>query len=407
MKQNPLVRYTLRTLEMSNIPSRCVTLPCEDWSWCDLGLRRNILGMTPKEILAKSPVRTLEKQTIYYVTDGFRCTYIAMMVNEDELLFCGPVMFETISENHMREILIQQQIPESLQKKVSDYCYNVPNNSITQHIDILFIPLAEELYGKGNFKINNISSSDPINWHEYQNNLFNISDVPFENMRLIENRYQIENEILAAVCNGNEEQALELNRHHFPIPPRMTNELRDQKDYAIAFDTLLRKSAEQAGVHPIHTDSMSNLHVKQIEQLTSIDNIFSYQNQIIHNYCRLIRLYTLKNYSPMVQKVLTYIDTNLCADLSLKAFSEYLSVNASYLSALFKKEVGISLTEYVNQKRILYAQRLMVTTNLPVKSVAQQCGIPDIYYFSRMFKKISGITPKKYRETATFQDTIK
>lgn len=109
----------------------------------------------------------------------------------------------------------------------------------------------------------------------------------------------------------------------------------------------------------------------------------------------------------MIQKVLTYVDTNLCADLSLKAFSEYLSVNASYLSTLFKKEMGVSLTDYVNQKRILHAQRLLVSTDLPIKTVANQCGIPDVYYFSRIFKKISSITPKSFRETATFSDIIK
>ncbi|MDO4337119.1 MAG: AraC family transcriptional regulator [Eubacteriales bacterium] len=233
-----------------------------------------------------------------------------------------------------------------------------------------------------------------------QNNLPDISDAPFENMRMLEKQRQIENEILAAVCNGNEERALELNRYYFSSSLCTEENLRAQKDFAIAFDTLLRKSAEQAGVHPVHTDSMSDFHVKQIEQFTCRDDSLSYQDQIIHNYCTLIHLYSTKSYSRKIQRILTFIDTNLRADLSLKTFSEYLSVNSSYLSARFKKEVGLSLTEYVNQKRILYAQSLLATTNLPLKSVAQQCGIPDIYYFSRLFKKITGITPKKYREAA-------
>lgn len=396
----------LRILEMNYISARCVSIPCEDWTWCDLGLRKTILGMSPEEILEESPIRVIEPQTIYYIVDGFQCIYTILMLDEHELLFCGPIMSETLTAKRMRGILARQKIPEDLHQKVSDYCYNVPHNPVNQHLNTLFIALAEELYGKGHFQFKHINSSDPINWHEFQKNQFHVSDVPFENIHLMEQRYYFENEIISAVRSANEKQALGLyiKAQQFILPPRMTNELRDQKDYMITFNTLLRKAAEQSGVHPIQIDSVSNSHVKQIEELTSVDSAFPYANQMIVNYCRLIRRFTLKNHSLTIQKVLTYIDTNLCADLSLRTFSENLSVNASYLSTLFKKEMGISLTEYVNQKRILHAQRLIVSTNLPVKSIAQQCGIPDVCYFSRMFKKISGITPKEYRETVMFHN---
>ena len=81
-----------------------------------------------------------------------------------------------------------------------------------------------------------------------------------------------------------------------------------------------------------------------------------------------------------------------------------MSVNASYLSTLFKKEMGMPLTDYVNRQRIELSQRLLLSTDMPIKSVALQCGIPDVYYFSRLFKRIVGTTPKVYRETSTFQN---
>ncbi|MCD7736856.1 MAG: AraC family transcriptional regulator [Lachnospiraceae bacterium] len=135
-----------------------------------------------------------------------------------------------------------------------------------------------------------------------------------------------------------------------------------------------------------------------IEQLTSVEKCRSFLNDCIRHYCQLVRKYTLGKYSALTSKVLTYISTDLSANLSLKTFADLLSVSPNYLSALFKKEVGISLTEYVNRSRIQYAQRLLVSTTLPLKTIAQQCGIPDIYYFSRLFKRITGTTPKAYRE---------
>lgn len=409
MKQDQLISFIQRVLKMYYIPSRLVALPCDDWSWCDLGLRSTILGMSSEEMLRISPVKSLLPQTIYHIVDGFQCMYSALLLSEDELLFCGPVMSEAITSSRMQQILEQQRIPDELHEMVTHYCYSISNNPMNQHHENVLIALAEELYGKDNFTVKYLNGAQFQVWHDFLDNQLNVSDVPFENIRLIETRYDLENALIDAVRNANEEKALEMENLFCQVilPPRLVNLLRDQKDLTITFNTLLRKAAEQAGVHPIHIDSISTSHIKQIEEVVNIDQLNTLRPQIVKDYCDLIRRYTLKDHSPMIQKVLTYVDTNLCADLSLKAFSEYLSVNASYLSTLFKKEMGVSLTDYVNQKRILHAQRLLVSTDLPIKTVANQCGIPDVYYFSRIFKKISSITPKSFRETATFSDIIK
>lgn len=120
----------------------------------------------------------------------------------------------------------------------------------------------------------------------------------------------------------------------------------------------------------------------------------------MRSYCRFIKEYALPAYSPPVRRAVACIKSDLTADLSLKTLSGQINVNSSYLSALFKKEVGITLTEYVNRSRIDCARRLLSVTDLPTKSIALQCGLPDVSYFSRLFKRITGVTPKVYREKA-------
>ena len=68
------------------------------------------------------------------------------------------------------------------------------------------------------------------------------------------------------------------------------------------------------------------------------------------------------------------------------------------LSALFKKETGKPLTEYVTRKRVEHAAYLLRSTSMQVQTVAQQCGILDVNYFAKMFKRYTGKTPKEYRE---------
>ena len=72
-------------------------------------------------------------------------------------------------------------------------------------------------------------------------------------------------------------------------------------------------------------------------------------------------------------------------------------ISPSYLSTLFKKETGKTLTDYVQQRRVGYARQLLASTKLQVQTIAQYCGIPDVNYFSKTFKKYAGMTPMEYR----------
>lgn len=105
----------------------------------------------------------------------------------------------------------------------------------------------------------------------------------------------------------------------------------------------------------------------------------------------------MKGFSLLVQKVVTRIDSDLTADLSLKTQAQLLNVNASYLSTLFKKETGMTLTDYVNKKRMENAVFLLNSTNMQIQNIAQYCGIPDVNYFTKIFKKYIWKTPKEYR----------
>ena len=73
-------------------------------------------------------------------------------------------------------------------------------------------------------------------------------------------------------------------------------------------------------------------------------------------------------------------------------------ISAGYLSAVFKKEMGKTLTDYVKEKRMQKARKLLETTHLQIQTVAGHCGIMDVQYFSKMFKKETGMTPQEYRK---------
>lgn len=400
--KNTSIDFVYQFLKINHIPVRFIQPPCDNLTWLDMGLRESILhsDVSSSTDELNHWLATLQKNKIYHTTDDFQCNYtLIRLPDSDEMLVCGPVLFEEIRAARLTQICDKLNVPEELRDQIRDYYYRVVFIPAQTLYLSVFTILGNQLFGENNYEAiysDFGSMKELFQSYEYY---YRVPDKPFLSIQMIEERYELENATLNAVANGNESKALASCARWTAhvIPQRLANELRDSKDYMITLNTLLRKTVEQAGVHPIHIDSVSNRNIQLIEQLSSIEQCRSFRSKMIRSYCLLVRKHNLKDYSLLTQKIITYVDTELCADLSLKALSERLSVNASYLSTLFKKEMGMSLTDFVNHRRISHAQKLLISTEMPIKSVALKCGIPDIYYFSRLFKRITGTTPKAYR----------
>ena len=221
------------------------------------------------------------------------------------------------------------------------------------------------------------------------------------NMDAMKKRYDYENELMKAVSEGNTHKAemMIMSFSSLSFEDRVTDKLRNIKNYCIVTNTLLRKAAQNGGVHPLYLDSVSSDFARKIENLRSVAQALDFMPYIVKTYCRLVKKHSFSKYSALVQRVIIKIESDLTADLSLSALSAICNVTPAYLSSVFKKETGQSLTDYVNKKRIETAKHLLKNTNLQIQTVAQHCGILDLHYFSRMFKKYAGQTPSEYRAT--------
>lgn len=223
--------------------------------------------------------------------------------------------------------------------------------------------------------------------------------VSFDEVQAVERRYAFENELMESVAKGQLEKAAVLSKalSKADFPSRADDLLQSIKHYAIITNTLLRKAAQKGGVHPTKLHSISSGFAEDIEKLTDVEAARSLLGQMVLNYCRLVRKHTVTSYSPPVQRAVACIDADLTAELSLRTLASALNISSSYLSTMFKKETGQTLTGYIHEKRILHAMHLLQTTNLQVQIIAQQCGMTDVHYFSKVFKKFAGLSPREYR----------
>ncbi len=338
---------------------------------------------------------------VYRLEDPFDCRYLYLQLPErprEAVLVIGPYLPETFTEQQLLERAEAEGLPPSLLPELIRCYGNVPLLAESSHLFLLLESFCERLWGPGSVTMEDLG--------QYRLTLpldkkgSNAEQTELWNIQMLEQRYRYENELMDAVARGQIHKGSQLfaSMSTFFFEQRTSDVLRNAKNYCIIMNTILRKAAERGGVHPMYLDWTSSAYAIRIEHAPHADAIPALMSEMFQGYCRLVQDHTTRQYSPPVQKAVLYIDANLSENLSLHSLAEKLSVSAGYLSTLFKQQTGKTLTNYVNHRRMEYACYLLRTTRLQIQTVAQHCGIVDVQYFSKIFKRHTGLTPKAYRQ---------
>lgn len=370
----------------------------------DFGLRllmdlKNEYNKTFYEIFGK-----IEEMTVYTFTDIFECSYIIFLLPDsaNKILIVGPFLKTVITKNDL--VFLCEKINPYFKdvRLIENYFGAIPYLSDSTVFLGLIDAFCETV--SNNKQLNYVETEGENNdflgvlqKEEYD---FSDEEKTLLNMKMMEKRYAFENELISAVSRGqlHSVEKILTNFSDFAFEERLNDKLRNYKNYCIIMNTLFRKAAESGGVHPLYIDRVSSGFAKEIESITNISAVPALMTKFTRKYCNLVRENSIKNYSAPVQKAIIFIDSDLTADLNLNHLAEIQNISPAYLSNLFHKETGETLTEFVNKRRINYARKLLDTSSLQIQTIALRCGIVDVHYFSRTFKKYVGKTPKEYRD---------
>lgn len=100
----------------------------------------------------------------------------------------------------------------------------------------------------------------------------------------------------------------------------------------------------------------------------------------------------------ILQRILSYVDENLTEQLTREDIAHNVHFHPAYLSRFFRKKTGLSLSEYIVQKRIAYAKELLSGSEMKVSHIISHLGYDNLSHFTRTFKKMTGCTPQQYRK---------
>ena len=344
-------------------------------------------------------------ETVYKIRDGLNRCYRYLVLPDGKnstILFIGPYFDTPIQPSDPLEAAERIGILPKSQRYFNEYYSSIPLLEEGNYLFIMLDTFCERLWNRPSFAIidRNQEHQIPISplYKASKNDDF---DGTLVRMKTMETRYAFENELMRSVTLGqiHKEEQLFPSFSEYSFEKRTADPLRNAKNYCIIMNTLLRKAAEQGGVHPLYLNSVSSEFAVKIEQLSFLTENAYLMREMFRTYCRLVRKHSMKDYSLLVQKTILLIDSDLSADLTLSTLAHQQNVTAGYLATVFKRETGKTVSEYIRLRRVKHASYLLATTHLQVQTVALHCGIMDVQYFSKIFKKETGKTPKEYRET--------
>lgn len=168
-------------------------------------------------------------------------------------------------------------------------------------------------------------------------------------------------------------------------------ELNAQCEYAL--------SCALPKIHPFYLSAIQAQNMTSINSCHNIEHLKKLSTNIVDHFCRLATASQgLANCSALTANIIAYIDQHLHEQITLQNIAEKYQKNKSYLSALFKRETGLTITQYTNIRRLEEAAWLLRSSNMPIQQVSENTGYNDVSYFDKLFYKQYHLTPIQYRK---------
>lgn len=202
------------------------------------------------------------------------------------------------------------------------------------------------------------------------------------------------------IKEGNKEGLIRHLNTFIPKPGVLSKKshLRNQKNLAICKITVATRAAMEGGLHPEVAFTTSNLYIQQLEELSEINKVSNLLFECLCNFADSVSQCKEQKYSKAITVCQNYIFKHIYEEITLLQLAEIVDLHPAYLSQLFKKEVGMLLSEYIQRERLEEVKKLLILSDYSLGEICTRLNFYDQSYFTRIFKKYTGVTPKRYRD---------
>jgi AraC-like DNA-binding protein len=342
-------------------------------------------------------LRNKSPNDFFFHTDDLQLSYLGVGSWEKAFykgtIIVGPFLSDSPDEVFISNIIERNKLPLGHKQLIEQYykTLTILNLAAYKSIGYMLVNLAVRpvidanmLLSKNENFITNTKEENEIGKEKFHTG--------------IELRYKTQRALMIAVRKGTKDEALKLfSFFNFNPAHRVPNNpLRASKNLGFSLSAMLRVAAEEGGVSPVYLHNTSDMFASFIEKASSIADLESTLIKMVSEYCDLVKNHSTSGFSPTISKAIDYINLNFDSQLSLSLIADKININPSHLSRQFKKETNMTITEFINKKRVDEAKILIEQSDNSITEIAMMAGFESHTYFYAVFKQITSLTPKGY-----------
>lgn len=369
-----------------------------DLKTCNLCKRLNELGFKKENCLDTFRYSYYQAERfggkyIFFCSIGLVhwCSVVKLEDNTKGLVVAGPVTIINPQEFIEDEIL--PKISE-VDGKTAIELYNIALKIQTVEPSVI-TSLSEVLHSSLQYEL----SCKKVNADLDKNFVDNVKNLKDSEDVMTSYSLALEKELLNLIKQSNEEKAKAvLNEILASIFVSQGINLKILRSRVFELTVLLSRAVLEVGVEVEEVFGLNCYLLDDIYTIDDLDELLRWSNNILNKFMDLVfGLRNIKN-RDIIFKAIAYLNKNYMCRVTLEEVAEHVALSPAYFSSLFKKELGVNFSDFLNKIRIDNSKELLSDNKIKLVEIAYIVGFESQSYFSKVFKKTEGMTPKQFRQ---------
>ncbi len=314
-------------------------------------------------------------------------------------LIGGPLLIIEKDEFINYDIILKNNLNEDLFDDLSESLKEIPVSTpaLASDLSEMLMILASYLKNKDEYStiINeeNLNQQSVINEYVQSLKVQEINEGDF---------YPIEKEkqLLYAIGAGDKKESQRLlNEILGHIYFSSGNNFNVIKARVLELVVLLSRASLDGGADKQQIFALNSYYLSEINKFRGVEDLSFWLTKIMNTFTECVFNFNDVKHVDVVYKAIDYINRNYFKRISLEEVANFVCLSPTYFSKLFKDEMKTNFNTYLNSIRINKSKKLLLTDNVNLVDIPSLVGFEDQSYFSKVFKKFTGVTPGKYRES--------
>lgn len=349
-----------------------------------------------------------ERKTPKIMVNKFMLATAGLFVEKTkEVVILGPVFLGTKSEQVLQaELLKFYENQQEMRQIVNDLLglHSMKQSKLISIIRFLFF------YFNGNLlDLSDTELFEEVKGSDSETNLVSVEQENIYNQSIYKKMsvyegYLQERKIMEAIQKGDKARILSITRNESGAQAgEMSREdavIRQRKNEFICACTLATRAAIQGGMNVEKAYLLGNYHIRKIEDISYLEQISkSVVKMFLDFTIRVENLADKKKYSALINSSIQYINNHIEEAISIQKMADTIGVSKNHLLSKFKDETNTSIVDYIKIIKVSEAKLLLRYGYMEISEISEYFSFSSQSYFTLVFKELTGLTPKKYRDS--------